>query len=75
MMSAWHITAKDLLLLSRDKRALVLLLILPLMFISIIGMSTGQLLTRDENSDLFKIIIVDDNESDTSHNLIRELSQ
>lgn len=75
MMSAWHITAKDLLLLSRDKRALVLLLILPLMFISIIGMSTGQLLTRDENSELFKIIIVDDNESDTSHNLIRELSQ
>ena len=32
-MTAWHITAKDLLLLSRDKRALVLLLILPLVLV------------------------------------------
>lgn len=73
-MSAWHITAKDLLLLSRDKRALVLLLILPLMFISIVGMSTGQLLTRDESSERFKIVVVDENQSETSQNLIAELA-
>ena len=73
-MSAWHITAKDLLLLSRDKRALVLLLILPLMFISIVGMSTGQLLTRDENSERFKIAVVDENQSETSQSLTAELA-
>ncbi len=74
-MSAWHITIKDLLLLSRDKRALVLLLVLPLMFISIVGMSTGQLLTRDENSERFKIVVVDQNNSDTSRDLVTELAK
>jgi ABC-2 type transport system permease protein len=73
-MSAWHITAKDLLLLSRDKRALVLLLILPLMFISIVGMSTGQLLTRDDQSERFKIVVVDESNSETSRSLVKELS-
>ena len=73
-MSAWHITAKDLLLLSRDKRALVLLLILPLMFISIVGMSTGQLLTRDDQSERFKIVVVDENNSETSRDLVAELA-
>ena len=74
-MSAWHITLKDLLLLSRDKRALVLLLVLPLMFISIVGMSTGQLLTRDENSERFKIVVVDLNNSETSRDLVTELAK
>ena len=74
-MSAWHITIKDLLLLSRDKRALVLLLVLPLMFISIVGMSTGQLLTRDENSERFKIVVVDQNNSETSRDLVTELAK
>ena len=74
-MSAWHITVKDLLLLSRDKRALVLLLVLPLMFISIVGMSTGQLLTRDENSERFKIVVVDQNNSETSRDLVTELAK
>ena len=72
-MTAWHITAKDLLLLSRDKRALVLLLILPLMFISIVGMSTGQLLTRDDQSERFKIVVVDESHSESSRELMAEL--
>ena len=71
-MTVWHITFKDLLLLSRDKRALVLLLVLPLMFISIVGMSTGQLLTRDDDSDRFKIVVIDQDDSETSHNLLAE---
>lgn len=73
-MSAWYITAKDLQLLVRDKRALVLLVILPLMFISIVGMSTGQLLTRDENSERFKIVVVDASQSETSRDLITQLA-
>ena len=74
-MSAWNITAKDLLLLSRDNRALVLLLVLPLMFISIVGMSTGQLLTRDDNSEQFRIVAVDQSNTETSRDLLAELSK
>ena len=74
-MSAWNITAKDLLLLSRDKRALVLLLVLPLMFISIVGMSTGQLLTRDDNSEQFRIVAVDQSNTETSRDLLADLSK
>ena len=48
-MSTWYITLKDLLLLTYDKQALVLLLVLPLLLISIIGMSTGKFLTTDED--------------------------
>ncbi len=74
-MSTFDITAKDLLLLTQDKRALVMLLVLPLLFISIVGMSTGQFLTRDEQNNRFKIDIVDQNESDTSRGLVAELKQ
>ncbi len=74
-MSAWHITFKDLQLLTQDKRALVLLLVLPLMFISIVGMSTGQFLTRDDDTDRFKIVVVDRNNSQTSKDLVTELQQ
>ena len=74
-MSAWHITLKDLKLLTQDKRALVLLLVLPLMFIAIVGMSTGQFLTRDDNAERFKIVVVDQNESETSISFVSELQQ
>lgn len=74
-MCAWYITLKDLLVLTKDKRALVLLLLLPLMFIAIIGMSTGQFLTRDDDSERFKIALVDENQTDTSHDLVAELRQ
>jgi ABC-2 type transport system permease protein len=72
-MSIWRITCKDLLVLAQDRMALVLLLILPLIFISIVGMSTGQFLTRDDSSDQFKIAIVDQSQTVTSENLISEL--
>jgi ABC-2 type transport system permease protein len=75
MMSAWQITRKDLLLLLKDRRAVVLLLILPLLFISIVGMSTGQFLTRDDDSQKFRILVVDQNSSDLSQQLIQELKR
>ncbi len=74
-MSAWYITAKDLLILAQDRRALVLLLVLPLLFISVVGMSTGQFLTREENSDRFTIALVDLNHSETSQRMIAELQK
>lgn len=41
LFATWDITWKDLRLLARDRRALIMLLVLPLMFIAILGMSTG----------------------------------
>ena len=74
-MAAWQITRKDLLLLLKDKRAVVLLLVLPLLFISIVGMSTGQFLTRDDESQRFRILVVDRNDSELSHQLVRTLQR
>jgi len=73
MDGAWTITCKDLKLLVRDKRALVLLVLLPLLFIGVIGMSTGQFLTRDSNQQQSRIAIVDLSKSDLSANAIRQL--
>lgn len=73
-MNAWYITQKDLLLLSKDKRAVVVLLVLPLLFITIVGMSTGQFLTRDDNQNRFKVNVVDLDSSETSSKLIQSLS-
>jgi ABC-2 type transport system permease protein len=72
-MSSWEITVKDLLVLTRDKQALVLLLVLPLILISIIGMSTGQFLTGGEDLEKIKIVVVDPVDSSTSQSLITEL--
>ncbi|MDX1968103.1 MAG: hypothetical protein SFV23_13090, partial [Planctomycetaceae bacterium] len=61
MLGAWDITVKDLRLLVLDKRALVLLLLLPLVFIAILGMSTGQFLTTNEKPDRYRVAVVDQN--------------
>jgi len=74
-MSGWYITIKDLRVLTRDKQALVLLLVLPLLLISIIGMSTGQFLTRGDDVERVKIAVVDQNDGETSRNLVAQLRQ
>lgn len=49
-MDAFTITFKDLLLLSRDRRALVILVAMPMVIIAIVGSSTGRLrATREQN--------------------------
>lgn len=50
-MHAIRITLKDLRLLARDRRALIVLLALPLVLISVIGGSAGNLFTGGEPSD------------------------
>lgn len=57
-MNAWYITLKDLLLLVRDRRAAVTLLLLPLIFIFIIGVSTGQLLSGGEDDRVIELAVV-----------------
>jgi len=72
-MGAWQITKKDLRLLSKDRRTLILLLALPLVFVAILGASTGQLFLTHDESRLVQIGIVDDNHGQTAATLIRNL--
>ena len=50
-MSALAIIGKDLRILTRDRRAVMVLVVMPMVFIAILGFSTGQLLGfKDENA-------------------------
>lgn len=60
-----EITRKDLLLLLRDRRALVVLLLLPMAFICILGLSTGRLLGWRNGNQFLRLGVVD--ESRTRH--------
>jgi len=59
MKGALQITLKDLRLLARDRRAAMVLLALPMIFITIIGMSTGQIMNMKEGGDEVSIAVVD----------------
>ena len=59
-MNAWQITLKDLRLLQRDRRTLFILVALPLIFITILGLSTGQFLTMQDKNQLIQIAIVNE---------------
>lgn len=72
-MSTWYITIKDLLLLTYDKQAIVLLLVLPLLLISIIGMSTGQFLTGDDEIERVPIAVVDQIDGLVSQSFVADL--
>lgn len=58
-MTVWNIAQKDLSLLLRDRRTMVMLLLLPLLFIMIIGMTTGQLLGWKSSNQVLKIAVID----------------
>lgn len=58
-MSFWNITAKDLYLLGRDRRTATNLLLLPLAFIAIIGMTTGKLMGWRSSNNTLKIVAID----------------
>jgi len=72
-MGFLEITRKDLRLLARDRRALVVLVGLPMAFIAILGLSTGRLLGWRSDNQLLKLAVVDQNDSRTSHHVIARL--
>jgi ABC-2 type transport system permease protein len=74
-MGAWEITKKDLRLILKDKGALYTLLALPVVFIAILGISTGQLLTTHEAAKLVKVAIVDEDGSELAEHVTRDLSR
>jgi ABC-2 type transport system permease protein len=72
-MDFLQITLKDLMLLSRDRRTLFVLIALPLAFIAIIGSSTGQLFSEAEAARKYKVGIVDAAKSELSGKLVDAL--
>ena len=74
-MQAWQITKKDLKLLVRDRRALVVLVVLPIAFIGILGLSTGRMLGWTKGNQLIKVSIVDVANSTSSKQLLQRIQQ
>ncbi len=73
-MTFWKITKKDLRLLLRDRRSLLSLLALPLFFITIIGISAGQLFTEKEKAKRMRVGVVNEDTSPLSEKLISKVS-
>ena len=72
-MGALYITAKDLYLLLRDPRALVILVVLPMIFITIFGMSAGHIMGLENESQLLQIALV--NEVDYDDVIVEDLPE
>ena len=68
--AALKITLKDLRLLCRDRRALVILVAMPMVIIAIVGSSTGRLrANREQSRQGLTIEVADFNQSETSRRL------
>jgi ABC-2 type transport system permease protein len=72
-MKAWKITKKDLLLLVRDWRTLLGLVALPLLFITILGLSAGQFFSEKEKAKKMRVGVVNEDGSTLADNLITEV--
>ena len=72
-MNAWKITLKDLRLLVRDRRTLFILVALPLIFITILGLSTGQFLTMQDKNQLIQIAIVTEDPGEMAAQFVENL--
>jgi ABC-2 type transport system permease protein len=72
-MGAWQITDKDIRLLCRDRQTLFVLVALPLLFISILGLSAGQLFNEKAKTKKVRIGVVNDDTSELSQKLLAEV--
>ena len=69
-MDALKITLKVLTLLSRDRRALVILVAMPMVIIAIVGSSTGRLrANREQSRQGLTVEVADFDQSETSRRL------
>jgi len=72
-MGFLEITRKDLQLLARDRRALVVLVALPMAFIGILGLSTGRLMGWRDDNQLLHLGVVDECRTTLSEQLEERL--
>lgn len=75
MLRAWIIARKELRLLFRDRRALVILIALPVMFITIIGFSVGELLGSRSQSASVRLGVVNKSQSELSREIVTSLEK
>ncbi len=68
-----HIIKKDLLILTRDRRALAILVVMPLVFIAILGFSTGQLFKSQNDRAMMQLVVVDQSDSELAKTIISSL--
>jgi ABC-2 type transport system permease protein len=69
-MDAFKIMLKDLRLLSRDRRALVILVAMPMVIIAIVGSSTGRLrANREQSRQGLTVEVADFDQSETARRL------
>lgn len=69
-MDSLKITLKDLTLLSRDRRALVILVAMPMVIIAIVGSSTGRLrANREQSRQGLTVEVADFDQTETSRRL------
>ncbi len=74
-MGWFHLTWKDLRLQVRDPRSLAVLLILPLIFISIIGLSTGKLLGWRASNQVIQVAWVNRDGGELANRLQAKLAE
>lgn len=72
-MAARHIVFKDLLQLTRDRRALMILLAMPLVFIAVLGFSTGRLLGWQDENSLLRVVVANETDDELAGELVRRL--
>jgi ABC-2 type transport system permease protein len=72
-MNFWKITKKDIRLLIRDRRALFMLIALPLTFITILGFSAGQLFSEKEKGKKYRLGVVNEDKTKISDDLLDEV--
>lgn len=71
----WLLARKDLLLQLRDRKALLIMLAMPLVFIAIIGFSVGELDGWQGETQGLKIAVVDECQDELSAKVISALTQ
>ncbi|MFK9094463.1 ABC transporter permease [Bacillus salipaludis] len=57
MMKFWWLSWKDLLLVARDKKALLTLILMPLLLIAILGSAFGNMMKEDEDITIKKFTL------------------
>ncbi len=71
----WHLARKDLLLQARDRKAMLIMLAMPLVFIAIIGFSVGEMAGWQGETQGLKIAVVNECRDELSEKVIAALTK
>lgn len=72
-MTLYWIIQKDLMLLTRDRRALAVLVLMPMVFIAILGVSTGQLLNWQNENATIRVALTSASDDNLTQKLVSQL--